>query len=145
MQTVRIGRRQSLWLTVLLVTALAFIFAACGANSSTGTGSNPGTPPTYTTVQGYGTTYGCPSDAVVNPAPAAPNVVIKMNQTNSTVTAHSGDVIEVHLPFGHVWQGPTASQGVLTLQGPAGYALKDQSVCVWRFTAQGTGTTELNF
>jgi hypothetical protein len=81
----------------------------------------------------------------VNPQPSAPNIVINMSQRNSIITAHTGNVIEVHLPFGEVWQGPRASQGVLALQTPSGYALKNKGVCVWRFVAQGSGTTNLTF
>ncbi len=140
-----ISRWPTLWLTVSLAVALAFALAACGSSAGTGPGAKPSPSPTYTTVKGYGTAYGCPSDAVVNPQPTAPNIVINMSQRNSIITAHAGNVIEVHLPFGEVWQGPKASQGVLALQTPSGYALKDKGVCVWRFVAQGTGTTNLTF
>lgn len=137
MHTIHIRQRQSLWVTVLLATVLALILAACGTNTTTG-------GPTYTTVKDYGTVHGCPSDAVVSPEPAGANIVLT-NQSSSTVMAHSGNVIEVHLPFGQLWQGPSVSQGSLSLQTPVGYALKDKNVCVWRFVAQGTGTTRLSF
>ena len=147
MYTVHSDRRQIFWLATLLAVVFTFILAACGSSTGTGTGASP-TPtptPTYTTVKGYGTTYGCPSDIVVNPQPSTPNVVINVTQSNSTITAHSGNIIEVHLPFGQTWHGPSASQGVLDLQTPYGYALKDKGVCVWRFVAQGSGTTKLTF
>jgi hypothetical protein len=51
----------------------------------------------------------------------------------------------VRLPFGQRWNGPIVSQGILQLQAPAGYALKTNNVCVWRFVAQGTGSVTLNF
>lgn len=142
MHTTHIRQRQSLWFTVSLAAILAFILAACSTNTATG---GPTGSPTFTTVKDYGAVHGCPSDAVVSPEPAAANVVLNMNQSSSTITAHSGNVVEVHLPFGQLWRGPSTSQGVLSLQTPAGYALKDKNVCAWRFVAQGTGTTELSF
>jgi len=145
MHTVHSGRRQIFWLATLLAVVFTFILAACGSSTGTGPGASPSPTPTYTTVKGYGTTYGCPSDVLVNPQPSTPNVVINVTQSNSTITAHSGNIIEVHLPFGQNWRGPSASQGVLDLQAPFGYALKDKGVCVWRFVAQGTGTTNLTF
>lgn len=122
---------------------LMFILAACGSASGTGgTGSAPSSTPTA----GGSTTAatGCPNNATDPGAPAA-NVLIKPSQANSTITVHVGDVIEVRLPFGHKWSGPTASQGQLELQAPSGYASNANSVCVWRFVAKGTGTTQLSF
>jgi hypothetical protein len=138
-----VSRWPTLWLTVSLAVALAFALAACGSSLGTGPGAKPS--PTYTTVKGYGTAYGCPSDVVVNPQPSAPNIVINITRRNTIITAHAGNVIEVHLPFGELWQGPNASQGILALQTPSGYALKDKGVCVWRFVAQGSGTANLTF
>ena len=114
------------------------LLAACGSSSTT-TGS---TPPT--TVKGYGTAYGCPSDAVVT-NPISPNVTVQPSQMNSTITAKNGDVIQVNLPFGSKWTGPSTSQGNLQLQTPAGYALKSSNVCVWQFIAKGSGTVQLSF
>jgi hypothetical protein len=61
------------------------------------------------------------------------------------ITAHQGDVIEIQLPFGQQWNGPTTSQGTLQLQTPYGYPSQTANSCIWRFTAQGTGTTQLEF
>jgi hypothetical protein len=121
--------------------ALILILAGCGAGSATG---SSGPPPTPTTIKGYGTTYGCPSDAVVSSPPPA-NVTIQASQVNTTITAHVGDIIEIHLPFGSKWSGPTTSQGNLQLLTPAGFAMKSASVCVWQFSAKSTGTTQLIF
>lgn len=137
-------RKPALFFTTLLVTVLlSFLLAACGTNSGS-TGSPAPASPTATTVPGYGTSNGCPSDAVVSTQPGA-NVVVKFADANSTITAHNGDVVEVDLSFGHVWGGPTTSQGVLELQSPAGYASKVTNMCIWRFTAKATGTTNLSF
>jgi hypothetical protein len=68
-----------------------------------------------------------------------------MANSNSTATAHTGDLIEVQLPFGHQWSGPTTSQGTLELQSPSGYASPTLKMCVWQFIAQGTGASQLRF
>ena len=143
MRTVQIDGRRSIWVVILLATALAFVLTACGANSgsgSTSTGSTP--PPSFTSGVNP---HGCPSNAVVGTAQRPANVVLKPSNSSTTVNAHQGDVIEIQLPFGQLWNGPTTSQGVLQLQSPAGYASQTANSCVWRFTAQGTGTTQLNF
>jgi hypothetical protein len=143
MRTVQVDRRRSIWLIVLLATALTFVLAACGTNSgSTSTGSTPAPTPTSRSAVNP---HGCPSDAVVSTAPTQANMVLKLTDSKTTINAHQGDVIEIDLPFGQAWSGPTTSQGALQLQGPAGYAWAAANVCVWRFTVQGTGTTQLTF
>ena len=141
-------QRRSFLFLVPLALVLAFVLAACGSNggTSTGAGSTPTPAPTSkpTTVSS-GTPQGCPNSAVVNPPQNKPNVTLLLKNSNSTIIAHNGDLIEVRLPFGQQWNGPTTSQGALQLQTPAGYALNSDKVCVWRFIVQGTGTTELTF
>jgi hypothetical protein len=154
MRTVYTRQRQALVsMSLLTFLVLAFVLAACGASSggsSTGgpggtgaAGSSPTTAPTP--VKGYGTANGCPSDMVVGTEPAKANVLIRPSDTNTTIPAHTGDVIEVRLPFGQKWAGPNASQGILELQSPAGYAWKADKVCIWRFVAKGTGSAQLSF
>ncbi len=138
---IHIARQKPLFLIVSLAALLTFGLAACG---STG-GSGPGSTPTPTPGQGYGTAHGCPSDAVVTPAPPAANVTVKLTDANSTITAHVGDVIEIQLPFGLRWTGPTTSGGGLQLQTPAGYASTATGMCIWRFSALSAGTTHLTF
>jgi len=130
----------SLLILVVLVTA-------CGSNGGTTTGSGGSGGPTAspTAVKGYGSAQGCPSDVVMSNLPPSPNEVIQASQVNSTVTTSVGSTIEVHLPFGHKWQGPVNTTSVLQLQQPAGYALKSQNVCVWRFVAKESGTTKISF
>jgi hypothetical protein len=99
---------------------------------------------TQTTVNGYGVAHGCLSNSVVGKRPS-PNVTVTQQEANSTITAHTGDLIEFQFPFGSRWNGPTTSQGNLALQPPAGYAVRTAQVCVWRFVAIGVGTTHLNF
>jgi hypothetical protein len=82
---------------------------------------------------------------VVGTSPTQANIVLKPSNSNTAVDAHQGDVIEVQLPFGQLWNGPTTSQGVLQLQTPYGFASQTANSCIWRFTAQGAGTTQLNF
>jgi hypothetical protein len=145
MRMVRFDRRKSLWLILSLATALAFILTACGTTSSSGSGStSSGTTPAPVATSTVNV-HGCPSNAVVNTASTPANVVLKMSNSNTTVTALQGDVIEVQLPFGQLWNGPTTSQGTLQLQTPYGYPSQTVSSCIWRFTAQGTGTTHLIF
>ena len=136
--------RRSAWFALgSLLVLLVFVLAACGYNSggstNTGSGSTTGTTPTASA-----NTYGCPG-AVMTTAPAPANIVLKPSNSNATVTAHVGDVVEIELPFGQAWTGPTTSQGELQLQGTAGSAVTASKVCVWRFTAQSTGTTQVEF
>ncbi len=140
-----IAGQKTLLSIVSLAALLTFVLAACG--STGGPGAGPGTTPTPTptTSQGYGTAHGCPSDAVVTPAPPTANVTVKMTDTNTTVTASIGDVIEIQLPFGLRWTGPTTSVGGLQLQTPAGYASTAIGMCIWRFSASSAGTTHLTF
>jgi hypothetical protein len=143
MRMVQIDRRKSLWLILSLATALAFMLTACGTNSGSGSTSTGTTSvPIATSTPN---SHGCPSNAVVGTTSAPANVVLKMSNSNKTVAAHQGDVIEIQLPFGQLWNGPTTSQGVLQLQTPYGYASQAANSCIWRFTAQGTGTTQLIF
>jgi hypothetical protein len=81
----------------------------------------------------------------VTTVPSPAKIVLKQSDSNATITARVGDVVEIDLPFGQAWTGPTASQGELQLQGPAGYAVTASKMCVWRFTAQGIGTTQVDF
>ncbi|HYX48764.1 MAG TPA: hypothetical protein VE843_03430 [Ktedonobacteraceae bacterium] len=145
MRMVQIGKRNSLWLLLSLATALVFILTACGTNSNSGSGSTTtGTTPAPIATS-TPNSNGCPSNAVVTTASSPANVVLKTSNSNKMVTVHQGDVIEIQLPFGQSWNGPTASQGALQLQTPYGYPSQTVSSCIWRFTAQGSGTTQLNF
>jgi hypothetical protein len=147
MRTLHLLKRRSLLPAVSLVIALTFILVACGATpgSGSGSGSTGSSPlPTATTGSTNGTSDGCPSNTAVSSKPT-PNVTVNLKNMNSTVTAHVADIVEIDLPFGHMWNGPTSSQGTLTLQQPAGFAWSTNKVCVWRFTAQNTGTTQLTF
>lgn len=142
-RVLRIRRGAGFALGSLLVL-LVFVLAACGYNSggstNTGSGSTAGTTPTAAS----GSAYGCPG-TVMTTTPSPAKIVLKPADSNTTVTAHVGDVVEIDLPFGQAWTGPTASQGELQLQGPAGAAVTASKVCVWRFTAQSAGTTQMEF
>ncbi|HXX78966.1 MAG TPA: hypothetical protein VEI53_10760 [Ktedonobacteraceae bacterium] len=145
MRIAQFGSRKTLWLIISLATALVFVLTACGSSTSSGSGStSSGTTPTPVATSTTGT-YGCPNNTVINTASTPANIVLKMSNSNTTVTAHKGDVIEIQLPFGQLWNGPTTSQGALQLQTPYGYASQTAKSCIWRFTAQGTGTTQLIF
>ncbi len=141
--------RKCALIPLAMLMLLVFLLASCGAAASGtgGSGSVAVSTPTAapTPVKGYGSANGCPSDMVVGTAPPKANVTLQTSDTNKTITANNGDVIEIRLPFGHQWSGPAASQGILHSQSPEGYAWKANSVCVWRFVAQGTGSVSLNF
>src|SRR5579871_6938708 len=139
-----LNARRSVWFVLgSLLVLLVFVLAACGYNgggsTNTGSGSTTGTTPTASA-----SAYGCPG-TVMTTAPAPANIVLKPSNSNTTVTAHVGEVVEIELPFGQTWTGPMTSQGGLQLQGPAGSAVTASKVCVWRFTAQDTGTTQVEF
>ncbi len=147
MYKTNIVRRKSVPLIVSLVIAVTFLLTACGTKTGTGTGSTGNAPatPAPTTVQGYGTANGCPSNAVVSTTPSKPDVIVKPTDSKSTINANVGNVIEFDLPFGLMWGGPNTSLGGLSLQTPAGYAWQANKACIWRFTAQGTGMTHVDF
>ncbi len=131
---------------VLFIVISAFVLTACGKNSS-GNGAEPTPSPTPTPVivRGYGAAYGCPSDVAVSTAPAPANVTIRPGQGHTTFYAHKGDGIEIQMPFGVAWKGPTTSGEALQLQSPSGYVWKPSNACIWRFVASGVGTVELTF
>jgi hypothetical protein len=138
---------------VVFIMILTCILAACGFNggTSTASGGSTSTPttvaltPTVTTVTGYGTTQGCPSDDVVSNLSKANVVATLTGKIGSTVVAHTGDVVELRAPFGEKWGGPQSAIGNLTLLNPSGFAQKTDKVCVWRFDAKSAGTTQVDF
>jgi|SRR5438876_11797332 len=145
-----IHKRTLIPLAILIL--LTFLLAACGAASTsnggsgtTGSGAAGAPSAAPVPIKGYGSANGCPSNMVVASSASKANVTLQPADANTTVTAHNGDVIEIRLPFGHRWNGPATSQGILQLQAPAGYASKTNNVCVWRFVAQGIGNVNLNF
>lgn len=157
-------QKKWMYLVCILLTG-ALMLAACGNNftttgsasgtSATGTASTPSptrttstpspTPTTVQTVKGYGTPYGCPSDAVVSAAPATANVTVRPSQGHTTYSAQPGNIVEVQMPFGIAWRGPDISGTGLQLQSPAGYVSKTNNACIWRYSAQNAGTVKLTF
>ncbi len=144
------NRYRSIFILLPLTIVLALVFTACGTNpGSTTSGSgagNTGKSPTTAPTAGHPTSAdGCPAGVVPNPPQGTPNVIVQPHGGNATVTAQNGDVIEIRMPFGQQWSGPSTSQGVLQLQHPFGYASTSNKACIWRFVATGTGTQQLNF
>jgi hypothetical protein len=137
---------------ISILGILLLVLAACGPNASSSTTGAPtphSTPyptptPTATAVGGYGD-HGCPGNTVVSTAPKQANVTIRLTDINSTVSAHVGDLIEIRLPFGQKWSGPSSIPANLQQQQPAGYAFTSDNVCIWRFAAQSAGTAHLDF
>jgi hypothetical protein len=140
-------KTQQVWLSGICLLALTLLLFACssahGFGGSASSGSSSATP-APTSVKGYGTSNGCPNDAVVSSTPPA-NVTANINSPDQTVSAHNGDTIEIHLPFGRKWSGPSNTPSILQLQQPSGYAQKSDNMCVWRFVAKGTGKAQLAF
>lgn len=139
MRSIQTARRSAFFLCGILAIVVAFVLAACG----TTTGSTAGNPASSSPTP-LSSATGCPNSASGNTTPPA-NIVLNQSNGSSTVTAHVGDVVEIDLPFGQKWTGPMVSQGQLQLQTPAGFTLATSKTCVWRFTAQSLGTTQLNF
>ena len=145
MWRIQLASQKPLLLVVSFAALLTFVLAACGLTGGPGSGTGSTPTPTPPPVQGYGTVHGCPSDAVVTPALPAANVTVNLTKANTTVTAHVGDVIEIQLPFGLRWTGPTIAGGGLQLQPPTGYASIAMGMCIWRFRARSAGTSQLTF
>jgi hypothetical protein len=142
----RVFLRRKVLCSVLFFTIIASLLAACGTRSG-GVGKDSISPSAtaspFTTVSGYGTDQGCPSNVVVSTAPATPDVTV--GPTSGTINIHKSEVIEIHMPFGFMWEGPKTSQGVLQLQIPYGYAWKPSNACIWRFVAKDVGVVSLTF
>ena len=145
----RIQPRRSWVLFGMFVLALVFVLSACGTNTTSGSQSSftPTPTPTSTPTPSHVTNAnGCPDNTVVNTPPAPASVILTNKNSGNTVSVSKGETVEVHLPFGMTWSGPAnLSQGLLSLQGPAGYASPTANACVWRFVAVGTGTAQLAF
>ena len=128
----RIMRRQSSLVIVPIVLILAFVLASCGTNtgsgSSTGsTGSTPtSAPPTVKS------TTGCPNNAVVNPAPVNPNVTIRLTNSNGTIVAHNGDLIEVRI----------IGRGGLLIVNDAAFKQSELDRAGWKSNPLGDGTLD---
>nr|BBH94496.1 hypothetical protein KTA_26950 [Thermogemmatispora argillosa] len=147
-------RCRSWWLVIVpALVALLVGLGACGTNAATSGGASQSTPtpiksaatPTATTVKGYGTSHGCPSDAVVAETLPEQAVIVRNTQNGQTITVHRGTLVVFELPFGQRWETPAGSQGVLELQQPAGYASQQAHACIWRYVAQGSGQSEVVF
>lgn len=141
-------RRRTFLFIAPFILVFVIVLSACGSNTPVGNGPGTAASPTATapTNTSPGTPEGCPNTTTVNAAPAAANVVLTQAKSGTEVNAKKGDTIEIDLPFGHIWEGPgNAAQGMLTAQGPAGYAWQSGKVCVWRFVATATGTAHLSY
>jgi hypothetical protein len=143
-----IARRYSFILVLSLVLVLAL--TACGVNSTTTGSSSTASPsavpsPTATKVLTVASTTGCPGSTLTT-LPSAATLVLTNANTTGTVNAKNGETIEVDLPVGHTWQGPSISpQNLLAMQSPSGYTSTKGQFCVWRFVASGVGTVHLSF
>ncbi len=135
---------QHVWSSGICLLTLALLLAACGGAHAYSGSTGSSASPAPTAVKGYGTSNGCPSDAVVSSTSPA-NVTANINSPDQTISAHNGDIIEIHFPFGHKWIGPGSTPSILQLQQPAGYAQKSDNMCVWRFAAKGTGKAQVIF
>lgn len=134
-----------------LVILLSLTIAACGNNQGTTVGSpgsalTPGVTPTATTATRTSTLSGCPDKTQVTTSPPAAALVLKNPNNTQPADVNKGGTVEIDLPFGSLWSGPTgASANLLTAQQPFGYASTQSKSCIWRFTATNTGTATLTF
>ena len=154
------GRRSPALATVvalspvlLLALTLTLAFAGCGAGAAGPAGTGGAATSTATAGAAHhpgGTAvrpcpgpYGSASD--VHPAPA---VLLTTSTPNRSAAAHNGDVIQVRLPSTMRWQymsdRSVTGRTVAVLQ-PAGIEDNALNLCVWNFTAQGTGSASLVF
>ncbi len=141
----RIQPRRSWMLFGAFVLALVFVLSACGTNTTSGSQSSF-TPTPTSTPKHLANANGCPNNTVVTTPPAPASVILTNKNSGNTISVSKGETVEVHLPLGMAWSGPTnLSQELLTMQGPAGYADSATNACVWRFVAVGTGTAQLAF
>jgi len=150
---------------IALVSISLFVLAACSINANTN--SSPSTPsaqsPTHASATSTSKTptastltvtpppnqasaHGCPNKTIVTAQPPAANALLKSSNNNVTIHVNKGNTIEVDLLFGPAWQGPVnATQKVLQMQTPSGYASSTAKACVWRFIATNAGTAQLTF
>lgn len=129
---------------IALVIVLSMALVACGNAGRTSVGSAGPTPTPHPTTQAN--TTGCPNNTAVTTQPPAAAVVLKNADNNTTVSVKQGATVEVDLPYGNLWSGPTGtSANLLTLQSPSGYAVPSSQMCVWRFVASSSGTANLTF
>lgn len=138
-------RRKSLVLVIPLTLLLALTVAGCGSSTTGTSGVARDVTPSPTLTKGGDSTQGCPDNVTLNPAPDAPTLTITQGESQTPVTVHQGQILEIQLPVSQRWTGPTTSQGNLELQTPYGYVSEARTMCVWRFIARSKGTTNLNF
>jgi hypothetical protein len=141
----RFMQSKSFWFVSSLLLTLTLLLSACG-NAGTSTGSSASSPtPQPTVSQTQATADGCPTKTTVGSLPPA-NVTLKSAQANATVSANPGDIIELDMAFGHNWQNPmVVPAGLLNIQSTAGSVSTTAKACIWRFTATGAGTVQINF
>lgn len=127
-----------------IATSVALLLAltACGWPVIPIGGGAPGRP----TLSGTDTLTGCPAPTQTVRWPSAPAAIITTPFSSNPVTIHTGQTLEVSLPFGHVWQiQADQGQSVLALDTPAGYGDGGASRCIWHFTAHQAGHVVLAF
>jgi len=139
------GPRRSLLSIGGFLLMLVFVLAACGTNTTVGSGSRAGTTPTPTATH-QASAGGCPGGTTSNTAQTPANVVLTNKNTGKTVNIGKGQVVEVRLEQGLNWSGPAKlDSSILELQGNAGAASASDHTCVWRFIAVGAGKAQLSF
>src|ERR1700736_5241603 len=99
MRSVQSVQRRTWFALGSFLVVLVFALAACGSNTSGGTTSTGAGSATTATPPATASVYGCPG-SVMTTAPSPANIVLKQSNSNATITAHVGDVVEIDLPFG---------------------------------------------
>lgn len=139
------GQRRSLLSIGGFLLMFIFVLAACGTNTTVGSGSQAGKTPTPTATH-QASTGGCPGGSTSDTTQTPANVVLTNKDTGKTVNISKGQAVEVRLAQGLNWSGPAKlDSSVLELQGTAGSASTSDHTCVWRFLAVGAGKAQLSF
>jgi hypothetical protein len=142
-------------LTLLVIMVLVSLLTGCGSAPIHGAGVTRGSPaPAPTTTQAkFNSTVpsGCPS--AQPPADAAsfkPDVIVSQDAQVAgkaqPIVLAQGQRLEIRLQSMFNWElMMSGASSALAVTGPQGWYDANLNVCVWRFTAVGSGEANLTF
>ncbi len=99
---------------------------------------------TTAATTGGNTLTGCPGAAAQPNWPSNAALTIVPAEANAIKSIAIGSDLEVVLPANAVWKF-NHQNGSLKMLQPAGYYDSTRSACIWRFTAQSAGQSQLYF